>query len=148
MSNLEYLKKAVSGMLREFEKSPFAFPPPIAKTLGFSLVGVDEGRADVEIDARTVVHSNPVGTIHGGILCDVADAAIGVAHMTTLKEGETFTSIDLQINFFRPVWNERLNSFGVPSESCKNDFSVCLRYQEGRRKTRCASDEHGHDTAR
>jgi acyl-coenzyme A thioesterase PaaI-like protein len=43
-----------------------------------------------------------MGTTHGGVLCDIADAAIGTAHFTTLKEGESFTTINLEINFFRP----------------------------------------------
>ena len=55
-----------------------------------------------------------MGTIHGGVLCDIADAAIGTAHFTTLQEGESFTSIDLQINFFRPVWNEKLRVLARP----------------------------------
>ena len=49
-----------------------------------------------------------------GVLCDIADAAIGTAHFTTAGEGESFTSIDLQINFFRPVWNERLKAVARP----------------------------------
>jgi hypothetical protein len=36
--------------------------------------------------------------------------AIGTAHATSLKEDESFTSIDLQINFFRPVWNGRIRA--------------------------------------
>src|SRR5437762_874370 len=62
----------------------------------------------------TTLHSNPMGTIHGGVLCDLADAAISIAHFTTLAEGESLASIDLQINFFRPVWNERLRAAARP----------------------------------
>jgi uncharacterized protein (TIGR00369 family) len=64
--------------------------------------------------ADTETHSNPMGTIHGGVLCDIADAAIGTAHATSLKEDESFTSIDLQINFFRPVWNGRIRAVVKP----------------------------------
>lgn len=55
-------------------------------------------------------HANPMGTVHGGVLCDVADAAIGTAHASTLREGESFTSLDLHINFCRPVWNARIRA--------------------------------------
>jgi uncharacterized protein (TIGR00369 family) len=49
-------------------------------------------------------------TMHGDVLCDIADAAIGTAHAASLEEGESFTSIDLQINFFQPVWKERIRA--------------------------------------
>jgi uncharacterized protein (TIGR00369 family) len=84
------------------------------KTLGFRLIEVNEGMASMEMEAKSELHSNPMGTIHGGVLCEIADAAIGTAHFTTLTEGESFTSIDLQINFFRPVWNERLRAVAKP----------------------------------
>ena len=80
------------------------------KSLGLRLVEISEGTASYEMEAKTDLHSNPMGTIHGGVLCDIADAAIGTAHFTTIADGESFTSIDLQINFFRPVWNERLKA--------------------------------------
>ena len=114
ISNLAYLKKLLSGTLTLMDKSPFDFPFPIMKTLGLRLVEVSEGTASMEMEAKTELHSNPMGTIHGGVLCDIADAAIGTAHFTTLTEGESFASIDLQINFFRPVWNERLRAVAKP----------------------------------
>src|SRR5207245_10828907 len=55
-----------------------------------------------------------MGTLHGGVLCDIADAAMGTAHATGLGEVESFTSLDLQINFFRPVWNDRLRAIAKP----------------------------------
>jgi uncharacterized protein (TIGR00369 family) len=114
ISNLDYLRRILSGSVTPTDKSPFNFPFPIMKTLGFRLIEVNEGMASMEMEAKTELHSNPMGTIHGGVLCDIADAAIGTAHFTTLTEGESFTSIDLQINFFRPVWNERLRAVAKP----------------------------------
>ena len=110
ISNLDYLRKLLSGTVTPTDKSPFNFPFPIMKTLGFRLVEVSEGAASMEMEAKTEFHSNPMGTIHGGVLCDIADAAIGTAHFTTLTEGESFTTIDLQINFFRPIWSDRLRA--------------------------------------
>ena len=84
------------------------------KILGFRLVEVSEGTASMEMETKTELHSNPMGPIHGGVFCDIADAAIGTANLTTVTEGESFTSIDLQINFFRPVWNETLRAVAKP----------------------------------
>jgi uncharacterized protein (TIGR00369 family) len=114
ISNLDYLRKLLSGTVTPADKVPFNFPFPIMKTLGIRLVEVGEGTASMEMETKTEFHSNPMGTIHGGVLCDIADAAIGTAHLTTVIEGESFASIDLQINFFRPVWNERLRAVAKP----------------------------------
>jgi uncharacterized protein (TIGR00369 family) len=114
ISNLEYLRRVLSGAIGPTDKCPFNFPFPIMKTLGLRLVEIGEGSASFEMEAKTELHSNPMGTLHGGVLCDLADAAIGTAHFTTIAEGESFTSIDLQINFFRPVWNDKLRAVARP----------------------------------
>ena len=57
-------------------------------------------------------HANPMGTLHGGILCDIADAAMGLAFASTLAPEESFTTVELKINFFRPVWQARLKAEG------------------------------------
>jgi uncharacterized protein (TIGR00369 family) len=57
-------------------------------------------------------HSNPMGTIHGGILCDLADAAMGMAYFSTLEPGESFTTLELKINYLRPFWTGRLVARG------------------------------------
>ena len=84
-------------------------PPPVATLIGFRPTAVEPGHAVVEFEAAER-HANPVGTLHGGILCDVADAAMGIAYASTLEEGETFTTLELKINFLRPVWNARLRA--------------------------------------
>jgi len=53
-----------------------------------------------------------MGTLHGGILCDIADAAMGIAFASTLDDGESFTTLELKINFLRPVWKEKLRALG------------------------------------
>jgi uncharacterized protein (TIGR00369 family) len=86
-------------------------PPPIARLIGFTLVAAEPGRAVVELEAGPQ-HANPMGTLHGGVLCDVADAAMGMAYAATLDEGETFTTLELKINFLRPVWTGKLTATG------------------------------------
>ena len=54
-----------------------------------------------------------MGTLHGGILCDIADAAMGMAFATTLAPDESFTTIELKVNFFRPVWEAELKAEGT-----------------------------------
>ena len=114
LSNLEFFRKMAETGEAPAEGSRFIYPPAIAKTLGFRLIEVGPGTATMELVADTETHANPMGTIHGGVLCDIADAAIGTAHATSLKEDESFTSIDLQINFFRPAWNGRIRAVAKP----------------------------------
>lgn len=63
----------------------------------------------LEVEER---HSNPMGTIHGGILCDLADAAMGMAYYSSLGPGESFTTLELKINFLRPFWTGPLLAHG------------------------------------
>ena len=86
-------------------------PPPVAKLIGFTLASIDPGCAVVEFSAEPR-HANPMGTLHGGILCDIADAAMGMAYASTLAEGESFTTLELKINFLKPHWTGTLVATG------------------------------------
>src|SRR2546425_2583976 len=84
-------------------------PPPIARLLGFVAKSIEPGRAVFEMEADER-HHNPMGTLHGGVYCDLADAAMGYAYAATLAEGETFTTVELKINFLRAVRQGRLTA--------------------------------------
>jgi uncharacterized protein (TIGR00369 family) len=100
--HLDNLEKLVRGELP---------PPPIARLIGFQLTSIRHGEAVVELEASDT-HANPMGTLHGGVLCDIADAAMGIAYASTLDDGESFTTLELKINFLRPVWKEKLRAVG------------------------------------
>jgi uncharacterized protein (TIGR00369 family) len=85
--------------------------PPVAKLIGIDFVEGGDGKCTMRLQAGEQ-HSNPMGTIHGGIICDLVDAAMGVAFFTTLSEGETFTTLELKINFLRPFWTGTLLAHG------------------------------------
>jgi uncharacterized protein (TIGR00369 family) len=74
---------------------------PVAELVGFRPTLIEAGKAVFELEAGPQ-HANPMGTLHGGVLCDVADAAMGVAYASTLADGESFTTLELKINFLRP----------------------------------------------
>jgi uncharacterized protein (TIGR00369 family) len=84
---------------------------PVGKLIGFELGEAGDGRAVVTLETKEH-HTNPMGTLHGGILCDIADAAMGIAFNSTLTPTETFTTVELKINFFRPVWKAQLRAEG------------------------------------
>jgi uncharacterized protein (TIGR00369 family) len=95
---LEYGQKMLRGEVP---------PPPIARLVGFTLKAIEPGRAvfEMNVDER---HHNPMGTLHGGIYCDLSDAAMGFAYAATLGEGESFTTVELKINFFRETRKGKL----------------------------------------
>jgi uncharacterized protein (TIGR00369 family) len=84
---------------------------PVGRLIGFEIKEGADGRAVVTLAAGPQ-HANPMGTLHGGILCDIADAAMGIAFASTLASDESFTTIELKINFFRPVWKALLKAEG------------------------------------
>jgi uncharacterized protein (TIGR00369 family) len=86
-------------------------PAPVATLVGFRLTAAEEGVVTVELEAGPQ-HSSPPGTLHGGVLCDIADAAMGMALFSLLPEGEAFATVELKINFLKPVWTGRLTAVG------------------------------------
>jgi uncharacterized protein (TIGR00369 family) len=83
--------------------------PPAADLIGFALTSFSEGVAVVTLPVRQA-HTNPMGTVQGGVISAMADAAMGWAYMTTLGEGESYTTLEMKINFLRPVWRGTLSA--------------------------------------
>src|SRR5262249_52798531 len=87
-------------------------PPPVARLIGLRLLSAEPGRAVFELDTDLERHANPMGTLHGGILCDLADAAMGIAYAGPPGGEESSTPLELKITFRRPVWHPRLTATG------------------------------------
>jgi len=115
-------------------------PVPVAALIGFSIEPLGDGKAVGRLEAGPQ-HANPMGTLHGGILCDVADAAMGMAFVTTLKPDESFTTMSLTINFFRPVWESRLRfDARVVNRSRNTGYLECdITDHDGKRIAKAAS---------
>src|SRR2546430_15863957 len=105
----------------------------VARLIGFEAKEIADGRATVVLEAGPQ-HANPMGTLHGGILCDIADAAMGMAFASTPAPGESFTTVELKINFFRPVWQARLRAEGkVVRRGSTIGYTECEITDEGGR---------------
>ena len=114
LSTLDYLQHLVAGTLPAGAASPMKYPTAISKLLGLRVVGIEQAYARLQLDADAEIHGNQQGTVHGGLLSELADAAIGTAHSTLIEAGESFASIDLRISFFRPVWKATLTATARP----------------------------------
>ena len=108
-------------MIRKVQRGELP-PPPVAMLIGFTIGSVEPGRVVMEMEAG-LQHASPLGTVHGGVLCDLADAAMGMAYASALDEGESFTTLELKINFLKPVWSGKLTATG---QVVKNGRTVGL----------------------
>ena len=87
-----------------------------------------------------------MGTLHGGVLCDISDAAMGVAYASTLEEGESFTTLELKINFLKPVWRSRLRAEGSVVERGKTVGLVMCDVFDERGTAHRPSELYLHDS--
>ena len=92
-TGLEFLEAMIAG------KVPQA---PMAASLGFRLVDVGEGHAAFEGVPEFRLY-NPIGTVHGGFAASLLDSALGCAIFSTLAKGEAWTTLELKLNFVRPL---------------------------------------------
>jgi uncharacterized protein (TIGR00369 family) len=86
-------------------------PPPVAQLLGLRLVAMDDGEVVFEMEVKPE-HANPMGTLQGGVLCALVDAAMGLAYASRLQEGELFTTLELKTNYLRQVTGGMLIATG------------------------------------
>ena len=99
-----------------------------------------------ELDAGPQ-HASPPGTVHGGILCDLVDAAMGCAHASLLEDGETFTTLELKINFLKPVWSGRLTRRRQGDQGGPDDRPLECRVTDEGGLARRLRDLDLHDAA-
>jgi uncharacterized protein (TIGR00369 family) len=96
MPGIEYMRAIVAGEVP---------PPPIAVTMRFAPIEVEEGRA-VFAGEPSEEHYNPIGVVHGGYAATLLDSALGCAVHTTLPAGVGYTSLGLEAKYVRPITRE------------------------------------------
>src|SRR5256885_8540194 len=96
LSGLELLQKVVAGELPR---------PPIADLMNFDLVEVSEGFAVFTVEPAEY-HYNPIGVVHGGLAATLLDSAMGCAVHSTLPAGAGYTTLEIKVNFVRPLTAE------------------------------------------
>jgi uncharacterized protein (TIGR00369 family) len=76
--------------------------PPVSRLLGFTLAAVESGHAIFECQPSEA-HYNPIGSVHGGVISTLLDSALSCAVHTTLPARAMYTTVELKVNFVRPV---------------------------------------------
>jgi uncharacterized protein (TIGR00369 family) len=77
-------------------------PAPIAMLMQFDIRALEEGRVEFGCTLDESVY-NPIGVVHGGLVCTLLDTVAGCAVHTTLPAGVGYTSIELKVNYLRAV---------------------------------------------
>ncbi len=93
LDGIDFLKKVAAGEV------PGA---PMASHLRAKLVDVSHGVVTFSCDPDES-HYNPIGAVHGGLVCTLLDSALGCAAQSTLPAGTGYTSIEIKVNYLRSV---------------------------------------------
>ena len=93
MTGREQLQAIIEGQLPR---------PPIAELIGARLVSIAEGAAVFQCTPDESAY-NPIGLVHGGLLCTLLDSAAGCAVHTLLPAGVGYSSIEIKVSFLAPV---------------------------------------------
>jgi uncharacterized protein (TIGR00369 family) len=93
MAGIDYIRAMVDGILP---------PPPIAGLMEFDMVVADPGRVVFTCRPDESVF-NPIGVIHGGLVCTLLDSVAGCALHSTLPQGKGYTSIEIKVNYLKAV---------------------------------------------
>src|SRR5256712_7830308 len=94
------------------------YPSPATKALGIKILELSEGRSIVEMQVDEHLH-NMSATMHGGVMADIADAAMGIAISTTISPDEDFTTMEMKISFLRPHIKGPLRAEGTVAKRGK-----------------------------
>jgi uncharacterized protein (TIGR00369 family) len=108
MSGLEYIQGLLDGSIPE---------PPIMNLMNMRPVAVEVGKVTFTCDPNES-HYNPIGTVHGGLVCTLLDSVLGCAVQTTLPRGQGYTSLEIKISYLRPVMADtgQLTAVGIATK--------------------------------
>jgi uncharacterized protein (TIGR00369 family) len=126
MSGVEFLRAIQAGRLA---------PPPTASVFGFVITDVEVGRVAFECTPDESAY-NPIGVVHGGLVCTLADTVVGCAVQTTVEPGTSYTSIDLNVSYLRPVTIDSgvLRAVGTVIKPGKRVAYAAAEIRDGRDK--------------
>ncbi|HEY5319863.1 MAG TPA: PaaI family thioesterase [Galbitalea sp.] len=105
MSGLDYMLAMLDGSIP---------PPPIIELMRMRPVAVEVGTVTFTCDPDESMY-NPIGTVHGGLVCTLLDSVVGCAVQTTLPQGQAYTSLEIKVNYLRPVMADtgQLTAVGI-----------------------------------
>ena len=105
MAGLDYLQAMIDGVLP---------PPPISGLIDMALVAAEPGRVEFTCEPDESAY-NPIGSVPGGVVCTLLDSVAGCALHSTLPLGRGYTSVEIKVNYLKPVRSTsgRLTAVGM-----------------------------------
>jgi len=93
MAGIDYLQEMIEGRIP---------PPPISRLIRMDLVEAEPGRVVFTCTPDESAY-NPIGAVHGGLVCTLLDSVAGCALHSTLPQGRGYTSVEIKVNYLKPV---------------------------------------------
>lgn len=93
MAGVNYLQAMIDGELP---------PPPINGLMQFDIVSAEPGRVVFTCLPDESAY-NPIGAIHGGLVCTLLDTVAACALYSTLPRGKGFTSVEIKVSYLKAV---------------------------------------------
>lgn len=93
MPGIDYLRAMIDGTLP---------PPPISGLMEFAMESAEPGRVVFTCRPDESAY-NPIGAVHGGLVCTLLDSVAGCAMHSTLPQGKGYTSIEIKVNYLKAV---------------------------------------------
>jgi uncharacterized protein (TIGR00369 family) len=93
MSGIDYMRAMMDGTLP---------PAPIAGLMQFTMSSAEPGRVVFTCQPDESAY-NPIGMVHGGLVCTLLDSVVGCALHSTLPKGKGYTSVEIKVNYLKAV---------------------------------------------
>jgi uncharacterized protein (TIGR00369 family) len=93
LTGLEFLQALRDGRLP---------PPPIASLVGMNPISVEPGDVVFNCLPDESVY-NPIGVVHGGLVCTLLDTVAACAVHSTLPVNVGYTSVEIKVSYLRPI---------------------------------------------
>lgn len=82
----------------------YKHPDRFGNVLGYRITAFDREKREAKV-ALTVKedHLSPSSKLHGGVISSLLDYTCGIAVCTTLGKSDFCSTVELKVNYFRPV---------------------------------------------
>jgi uncharacterized protein (TIGR00369 family) len=93
MAGVDYIQAMVDGVLPG---------PPISQLMHMTIDSVEPGRVVFACQPDESMY-NPIGAVHGGLMCTLLDSVTGCALHSTLPVGKGYTTVEIKVNYLKAV---------------------------------------------
>ena len=93
MPGIDYLRAIRDGRIP---------PAPIAQLMQMDFTEVEPGRVVFTCTPDQSAY-NPIGAVHGGLVCTLLDSVCGCVLHSTLPAGKGYTSVEIKVSYLKAV---------------------------------------------